>query len=73
MELVRMERKFLVIATTVTVNRTLCHDEHAATAHARGLIEQQRQAPGTELWVVEIKRVVRVLSPTPPVEVVEVE
>lgn len=64
----KLERKYVVIGAD-SVRRTHLGTEDEATQHARNLIINQGQLPGTELWVVEIKRVVRVLQPQPPIEI----
>jgi len=70
------DAKFVVIGKAVSyagVPRTWLHSLEAGIQHAKNLLTQKRQPPGTELLVVKVVAKVRVLDPEPPIVVEIVE
>lgn len=60
--------KYCVIGQN-TYNRTWFVDRDGAVDHAKALVREPGQRPGTELLVVVVVARVKLANPTPPIEV----
>lgn len=72
MKVEQIPNRFVVIGASVNdyAERTRLASVEGGIEHAKKLIRDRGNKPGTELYVVKIVAVVRSLKPEPPIEVV---